>query len=187
MSRGTSRSAANPSRTSTAVEIFFPFPYFTGMGRASLLNSTSPSCFGELMLNSRPQRWECHALAAASRCNFTDIRSSAAGINLHSRVFHARQHGHERPVDLLVDRRQPLVVDFLAKRGRQPARYIRRLGQVAAQLQIESPQRHLRQRMRRVGRIEQVGIEHRIMPHSGQRDLSSRRTIGKWCSADLKS
>ena len=53
-------------------------------------------------------------------------------INLHSRVFHARQHGHERPIDLLVHRRQSLVVDFFAKRGRQPARYIRRFGQVAA-------------------------------------------------------
>jgi len=54
---------------------------------------------------------------------------------------------------------------------------IRRFRQIAAQLQIESPQRNLRQRMRRIGRIEQVGIQHRIMLHSGQRNARLRKML----------
>src|ERR1035437_2845613 len=51
---GTSCSEARSSSTSTAVEIVLPLPDLNGLVRLSLLNSTAPSCFGELMLNSTP-------------------------------------------------------------------------------------------------------------------------------------
>ena len=70
-----------------------PLPYFSGLGRLSLLNSTSPSCFGELMLNSEPHFSQISrafwlALALEALRHFGEH----FGVDLDAGGFHARQH-----------------------------------------------------------------------------------------------
>ena len=52
--RGSSWVSASSSSTSTAVDGARDVPVRLSTGRLSLSNSTSASCFGELMLNSPP-------------------------------------------------------------------------------------------------------------------------------------
>src|SRR5208337_946729 len=82
-SRGTSCSPASPSSTSTAVEVVLPLPYLNGFGKLSLLNSTSLSCLGELILNSTPALSQIsRALALTSRSSRCDISASTSQSSL---------------------------------------------------------------------------------------------------------
>ena len=66
MRRGRSCASASSSSTSTAVDAVLVFAFRFRAGSCSLSNSTSESCFGELMLNSSPASSKICALRDAS-------------------------------------------------------------------------------------------------------------------------
>src|SRR5262252_3158219 len=49
-------------------------------------------------------------------------------VDLHSRVFHAKQHRNKREVDFPVKLEQVVLFDFLAKRGGEPSGDVSGLG-----------------------------------------------------------
>ena len=80
-----------------------PLPYFTGLGKFILLKSTSPSCLGELMLNSEPE--SCVDLAGLGLDFAFQARrhlSQNFAIDLDPGLLHARQHRHQRQINFFV-------------------------------------------------------------------------------------
>ena len=91
------------------MEIVLPLPYFIGFGKFSLLNSTSPSCFGELMLNRLTGQFKdllCDAVRFAIELRH---RSQHVTINLHACLFHAREHRNQWQIDIVVNARESVA------------------------------------------------------------------------------
>ena len=80
---------------------------------------------------------------------------------------------NERKVDLFVKAGQSRLIDFCLQCGCKPASDVGGFSQFACEVQIEAAQRYVRKAVRRVRRIEEVRIEHRIVPYAFDLELRS--------------
>ena len=131
-----------------------PLPYFTGLGRLSLLNSTSPSCLGELMLNSTPRLLPDFArLLAGFALQALRHLGEHFGVDLDAGGFHARQHRRHRQIDVVVDLGQAGCADFVAQLGGEPQREVGGFAERVAHLQVEGAEGDIGESVLRVGRV----------------------------------
>ena len=71
------------------------------------------------------------------------------------------------------------MLHVCAQSGSKATGNVGGLCKIAGQLEIEAAQRDLGQAMRRVSGIEQIGIQHGIVPHALQLDAQRRERVNR--------
>ena len=89
-------------------------------------------------------------------------------VDFYSGLLHAGENRDERQIHFFVELRQSCLFDIFAQSGRQPAGDVGGFGEIAAELEIEAAESDIRQTMRGVGGIKQVGVEHGIVLYALQ-------------------
>ena len=124
-----------------------PLPYFTGLGKFSLLNSTSPSCFGELILNSHAGKF-LYFLATHLSGSPAPAATTCAQ---HSRSISTPAFPYARAPGPGANRSRrkasasPACSTSRRSAGSKPARNVGRFRQAPTQLEIESTQSNIGQ------------------------------------------
>ena len=109
-----------------------------------------------------------------SPCQFSGHFGQHVAIQLHACLLHAVQHKRQRQIDLAIEPRQSGSASTSARKRRgQPQRDVGGLGQRPGELQSQPPQRNLGQRVRAVGRVQQIRVQHGVVLHPGQRHSRS--------------
>ena len=100
-------------------------------GSCSLSNSTSASCFGELMLNSPPASSKISFVRRASSCSILlRLRRERRAVEPHARLFDGDEHRDERLLERVVDAGQVLLLEPALQDGRELARQVGPLARV---------------------------------------------------------
>ena len=104
-------------------------PRRAGGCKFNLSKSISPSCAGELILNSVPAI--SHIVLSSERTVLSIARRhfrQRRRIHAHAGAFHLGQHACQRQIHLFVNSRQPLLLHFLPQQRSKP---LQRIGPLA--------------------------------------------------------
>ena len=146
----------------------FSFAIFHRLGQRQLVEQHVAELLGRADVELRPrQRVNLFGLGLAFAVEPLRHLGQNVAINLDSRVFHARQHRHQRQIYLFVNLLQATLFHLLAQNGAQSSRQIGALRQIVAEIETQSPQRDLIQAVVGISGIEQIGIKRRVVLHSG--------------------
>ncbi len=187
ISLGSSWVSASSSRTSTAVDGARDVPVRLRTGRPIRSNSTSASCFGELMLNSPPaSSWIRFIRRFSSRSTCRDWTASAAVSTRTPACSIGHEHRNQGQLEGAVHVRQLLLVEQCAENRRELPRQVgalareiegglhrdvakrQRLDALAADVFFRQRlvgrvlERQLFERVGRPRRVDQVAGDHRV-------------------------
>ena len=149
----------------------FPFAVFHRLGQVELVEQNVAKLLGRVdveFLSGKLVDLPRHRLAIAIQP--LGHGGQHVAINLHAGIFHARQHGHQRKINFVVQLQQPGLLNFFAQCRGQAAGDVGGFRNRSGELHVELAQRNRGKLVVGVGRIEQVGVEHGVVLDAGELD-----------------
>ena len=118
-------------------------------------------------------------MSRSSRC---DISASTSQSSLTPASSMRASTGDQRQIDLVVHLAQSGLLDFVAQFVSETQREVGGFADDGAHLQIELAESSFGQAIRRVSRVEQIGVEQGIVLHACERDTLLRQNVrrGLW-------